>query len=69
VVVLHEHRARSYAEWGVPVLDLYALYDGPSADPSLPEPVGTGDGVHISNEGDTLIAGLLRNPGYGFAGP
>ncbi|MGD8519214.1 MAG: SGNH/GDSL hydrolase family protein, partial [Anaerolineae bacterium] len=36
-VALYEHMAQSCEEWGIPVLDLYALYDGPNADPSLPE--------------------------------
>jgi lysophospholipase L1-like esterase len=64
VVALYEHMARSCAERGIPVLDLYALYDGPDADPSLPELAGTGDGVHVSREGDAVIADLLRELGY-----
>jgi lysophospholipase L1-like esterase len=64
VVALYEHMARSCAERGIPVLDLYALYDSPNADPNLPEIAGTGDGVHVSDEGDTVIAGLLRELGY-----
>jgi lysophospholipase L1-like esterase len=64
VVALYEHMARSCREQGVPVLDLYALYDGPNADPSLPKIAGTGDGVHVSDEGDAVIAGLLRELGY-----
>jgi lysophospholipase L1-like esterase len=64
VVALYEHMARSCAERGIPVLDLYALYDGPNADPSLPEIAGTGDGVHVSKEGDAVIADLLRELGY-----
>jgi lysophospholipase L1-like esterase len=64
VIALYEHMARSCAERGIPVLDLYALYDGPNADPSLPELAGTGDGVHVSNEGDAVIADLLRDLGY-----
>jgi lysophospholipase L1-like esterase len=69
VVALYEHMARSCAERGIPVLDLYALYDGPDADPSLPEIAGTGDGVHVSNEGDAIIADLLRDLGYAFVKP
>jgi lysophospholipase L1-like esterase len=64
VVALYEHMAQSCAERGIPVLDLYALYDGPNADPSLPEIAGTGDGVHVSDEGDAVIADLLRDLGY-----
>jgi lysophospholipase L1-like esterase len=64
VIALYEHMARSCAEQRIPVLDLYALYDGPNADPSLPEIAGTGDGVHVSNEGDAIIAELLRELGY-----
>jgi lysophospholipase L1-like esterase len=69
VVALYEHMARSCAERGIPVLDLYALYDGPDADPSLPDLAGTGDGVHVSNEGDAVIAELLRDLGYEFVRP
>jgi len=69
VVALYEHMARSCAEWGIPVLDLYALYDGPDADPSLPGLAGTGDGVHVADEGDAVIAGLLRGLGYEFVKP
>jgi lysophospholipase L1-like esterase len=69
VVALYEYMARSCAEWDISVLDLYALYDGPNADPSLPELAGTGDGVHISDEGDAVIADLLQGLGYGFAKP
>jgi lysophospholipase L1-like esterase len=61
--------ARSCAERGIPVLDLYALYDGLDADPSLPALAGTGDGVHVSNEGDAVIAGLLRKLGYDPVAP
>ena len=61
--------ARSCAEWGIPVLDLYALYDGPNADPSLPEIAGTGDGVHVGREGDAVIADLLRELGYDPVSP
>jgi lysophospholipase L1-like esterase len=68
-VALYEHMARSCAERGIPVLDLYALYDGPDADPSLPALAGTGDGVHVSNEGDAVIAGLLRKLGYDPVAP
>lgn len=64
VVALYEHMARSCAERGIAVLDLYALYDGPNADPSLPEIAGTGDGVHVSDEGDAVIADLLHELGY-----
>jgi lysophospholipase L1-like esterase len=64
VIALYEHMARSCAESGIPVLDLYQLYDGPNADPSLPEIAGTGDGVHVSDEGDAVIASLLRELGY-----
>jgi lysophospholipase L1-like esterase len=64
VVALYEHMARSCADQGIPALDLYALYDGPNADPNLPEIAGTGDGVHVSDEGDAVIAGLLRELGY-----
>jgi lysophospholipase L1-like esterase len=64
VVALYEHMAQSCAERGIPALDLYALYDGPNADPNLPEIAGTGDGVHVSDEGDAVIAGLLRELGY-----
>lgn len=69
VVALYEHMAQSSAERGIPVLDLYAMHDGPNADPSLPEIAGTGDGVHVSNEGDAVIADLLRDLGYDFAKP
>jgi lysophospholipase L1-like esterase len=69
VVTLYEHMARSCAERGIPVLDLYALYDGPNADPNLPDIAGTGDGVHVSDEGDVVIAGLLRELGYDPAEP
>jgi lysophospholipase L1-like esterase len=69
VVALYEHMARSCAERGIPVLDLYALYDGPNADPGIPEIAGTGDGVHVSDEGDAVIADLLQDLGYGFAKP
>jgi lysophospholipase L1-like esterase len=64
VVALYEYMARSCAESGIPVLDLYQLYDGPHADPNLPEIAGTGDGVHVSDEGDAVIADLLRELGY-----
>ena len=64
VIAMYEHMARSCAESGIPVLDLYQLYDGPHADPNLPEIAGTGDGVHVSNEGDAVIADLLRGLGY-----
>jgi lysophospholipase L1-like esterase len=69
VVALYEHMARSCAEQGIPVLDLYALYDGPNADPYIPEIPGTGDGVHVSDEGDEVIAGLLRELGYDPVAP
>ena len=69
VVALYEHMAQSCAERGIPVLDLYALHDGPDADPSLPGLADTGDGVHVSNEGDAVIADLLRGLGYRFVGP
>lgn len=69
VVALYEHMAHSCAEWGVPVLDCYQLWDGPNADPDFPELAGTGDGVHVSDEGDVLLAGLLRELGYEFAEP
>ena len=69
VVALYEHMARSCAEQGIPVLDLYALYDGPNADPYVPEIPGTGDGVHVSDEGDEVIAGLLRELGYDPVAP
>jgi lysophospholipase L1-like esterase len=64
VVALYAHMARSCAERGIPVLDLYALYDGPNADPSLPGIAETGDGVHVSDEGDSVIAELLSEMGY-----
>ena len=64
VVALYEHMAQSCAERGIPVLDLYALYDGPNADPSLPEIADRGDGVHVSDEGDAVIADLLSEMGY-----
>ena len=64
VVALYEHMARSCAESGILVLDLYQLYDGPYADPNLPEIAGAGDGVHVSDEGDAVIASLLRKLGY-----
>lgn len=64
VVALYEHMTRSCAASGIPVLDLYALYDGPNADPSLPEIANRGDGVHVSDEGDAVIADLLRELGY-----
>jgi lysophospholipase L1-like esterase len=69
VVALYEHLAQSCAEQGIPVLDLYALYDGPNADPYVPEIPGTGDGVHVSDEGDEVIAGLLRELGYDPVAP
>jgi lysophospholipase L1-like esterase len=69
VVALYEYMAESCAEQGIPLLDLYALYDGPDADPRLPEIVSTGDGVHVSDEGDAAIAELLRDLWYGFVGP
>jgi lysophospholipase L1-like esterase len=69
VVAMYEHMARSCAERGIPVLDLYALYDGPDADPSLPEIGGTGDGVHVSDEGDAVIADLLHELGYDSIAP
>ncbi len=69
VVTLYEHMARSCADQGIPVLDLYALYDGPKANPSLPAIASTGDGVHVSNEGDAVIANLLRDLGYEFVKP
>ena len=69
VVALYEHMAQSCAERGIPVLVLYALYDGPDADPSLPEIADRGDGVHVSNEGDSVIAELLRGLGYGYVKP
>jgi lysophospholipase L1-like esterase len=69
VVTLYEHMARSCAERGIPVLDLYALYDGPNADPSLPEIAGRGDGVHVNDEGDAVIADLLRELGYDPVAP
>ena len=64
VIALYEHMAESCADSGIPVLDLYQLYDGPNADPNAPEIAGTGDGVHVSDEGDVVIAGLLRELGY-----
>jgi len=69
VIALYEHIARSCAEWDIPALDLYALYDGPNADPSLPQIAGTGDGVHVSDKGDAVIAGLLRKLGYDPVNP
>jgi lysophospholipase L1-like esterase len=69
VVALYEHMARSCAESGIPVLDLYQMYDGPHAEPDLPEIAGTGDGVHVSDEGDAVIAGLLRALGYDPVNP
>jgi lysophospholipase L1-like esterase len=69
VIALYEHIARSCADRGIPTLDLYALYDGPNADPGLPEIAGTGDGVHVSDKGDAVIAGLLRELGYDPVGP
>jgi lysophospholipase L1-like esterase len=68
-VALYEHMDRSCALRGIPVLDLYALYDGPHADPSLPEIASIGDGVHVSDDGDVVIADLLRDLGYGFVKP
>ena len=40
------------------------MYDRLNAEPTLPEIAGTGDGVHVSDEGDAAIAGLLRELGY-----
>lgn len=64
VIALYEHMAESCADSGIPVLDLYQLYDGPNADPNAPEISTTGDGVHVSDEGDAVIADLLRELGY-----
>lgn len=64
VVTLYEHMARSCAEAGIPVLGLYQMYQGPHADPDLPEIAGTGDGIHLNDEGEMVIAGLLRELGY-----
>jgi len=69
VAALYEHIARSCAESGIPALDLYQMYSGPRADPNLPEIAGTGDGVHVSDEGDAVIAGLLRELGYDPVNP
>ena len=68
-IIASFQRPTQPASRGIPVLDLYALYDSPNADPSLPDLAGTGDGVHISNEGDAVIADLLRDLGYGFVEP
>jgi lysophospholipase L1-like esterase len=64
VVALYEHMAESCAERGLRVLDLYALYDGPDANPSLPDIADRGDGVHVGDEGDAVIAELLSEMGY-----
>ncbi|MGD9405380.1 MAG: GDSL-type esterase/lipase family protein, partial [Anaerolineae bacterium] len=64
VVAMYEYMAESCAERGIPVLDLYALYDGPDADPSLPDIADRGDGVHVSDQGDAVIAQLLSEMGY-----
>jgi lysophospholipase L1-like esterase len=69
LVVLYEQMARSCADAGIPVLDLYQLYDGPDADPALPETAGTSDGVHVSDEGDAVIAELLSELGYASFDP
>jgi lysophospholipase L1-like esterase len=69
VVALYEHVARSCAASGIPALDLYEMYGGPRADPETPEIPGTGDGVHVSDEGDAVIAGLLRELGYAPINP
>jgi lysophospholipase L1-like esterase len=67
VVDLYAYMARSSERLGIPVLNLYQLYDAPGADPGLPEIAGTGDGIHVSDEGDAVIADLLRGLGYEYA--
>lgn len=65
---LRQQLEESQANWDALLAEIASLAD-PKANPDLQELAGTGDGVHVSNEGDAVIADLLRGLGYGFVKP
>jgi len=62
---MYEHMAQSCEKLDLPVLNLYHI----EREQGFPEGFGTGDGVHVSDEGDAFIADLLRELGYRYSKP
>jgi len=55
---------RAAARHNIPVVPTYAALNGPTGDEEIPKQYLLGDGVHLSTEGNILIADLHRDMGY-----